>query len=214
MSEAFGVSLKVLLADIPLLLLVGGLLGWILARKNFWGKSLVSLLVQLPIVLPPSVMGFYLLFSLGRVELFQKAGFVFGFPGAALAAFIPAVPIMIQSSRAAFSSVNRDLEETALTMGKSKFAVFWKITFPLAKRTLLIGLGLSSARVLGDFGVTLMVAGNIPGRTQTLPLYIYGQVESLNFAQAHFAALLLVGIGIASLWFVKSLETGAHERIY
>ncbi|KUL01247.1 MAG: Molybdate ABC transporter, permease protein, partial [Synergistales bacterium 54_9] len=75
MSEAFGVSLKVLLADIPLLLLVGGFLGWILARKNFWGKSLVSLLVQLPIVLPPSVIGFYLLFSLGRVELFQKAGF-------------------------------------------------------------------------------------------------------------------------------------------
>jgi molybdate transport system permease protein len=148
------------------------------------------------------------------VELFQKAGFVFGFPGAALAAFIPAVPIMIQSSRAAFASVNQDLEETALTMGKSKFTVFRKITFPLAKRTLLIGLGLSSARVLGDFGVTLMVAGNIPGRTQTLPLYIYGQVESLNFAQAHYAALLLICIGIASLWFVKSLEMGAHERIY
>lgn len=213
MSEAFGVSLRVLLTDIPLLLLVGGFLGWLLARKDFAGKPVVSLLLQLPMVLPPSVIGFYLLFSLGQVEVFREAGFLFGFPGAALAAFIPAVPIMIQSARAAFSAVDRDLEETAMTMGKSRFEVFMRIILPLARRTLLIGLGLSSARVLGDFGVTLMVAGSIPGRTQTLPLYIYGQVESLNFAQAHFAALLLVGIGVTSLWFVKSLEAGAHERI-
>ena len=78
---------------------------------------------------------------------------------------------------------------------------------------LLVGLALSSARALGDFGVTLMVAGNIPGRTQTLPLYIYGQVESLNFARANAAALLLVGVGIGSLWLVRRMEAGSHERL-
>jgi molybdate transport system permease protein len=159
------------------------------------------------------VLGLYLLFTLGGISFFREAGFLFAFPAAVLGALLPSLPIMIQASRAAFAGVDRELEEAALTLGRRPWEVFLRVTLPLARRTLLVGLALSSARALGDFGVTLMVAGNIPGRTQTLPLYIYGQVESLNFARAHLAALLLVGVGIASLCLVRRLEAGAHERL-
>ncbi len=213
MERAFFISLKILAIDIPLLGLLGGGLGWLLSRKTFPGRELLSLLVQLPIVLPPSVLGLYLLFTLGSVPLFREAGLLFAFPAAALGALVPSLPIMVQAARAAFSGVDRQLEEAALTLGRTPLEVFLKITLPLSRRMLLVGLALSSARALGDFGVTLMVAGNIPGRTQTLPLYIYGQVESLNFARAHAAALVLVAVGIGSLWLVRRMETGSHERL-
>jgi molybdate transport system permease protein len=213
MERALFISLKVLAIDIPLLAVLGGGLGWLLARKEFRGREMVSLLIQLPIVLPPSVLGLYLLFALGQVSLFREAGLLFAFPATVLGALVPSLPIMVQAARAAFAGVDRQLEEAALTLGKGRWTVFRRITLPLARRTLLVGLALSSARALGDFGVTLMVAGNIPGRTQTLPLYIYGQVESLNFAQAHTAALLLVGVGIGSLWLVRRMEAGSHERL-
>jgi molybdate transport system permease protein len=213
MERALIISLKVLAIDIPLLALLGGGIGWLLVRRDFWGRELVSLLVQLPIILPPSMLGLYLLFALGRISIFREAGFLFAFPAAVLGALLPSLPIMIQASRAAFAGVDREMEEAALTLGRRPWEVFLRVTLPLARRTLLVGLALSSARALGDFGVTLMVAGNIPGRTQTLPLFIYGQVESLNLARAHVAALLLVGVGIASLCLVRRLESGAHERL-
>lgn len=213
MEQALLLSLKVLAIDIPLLALIGGGLGWILARKTFPCREALSLLLQLPIVLPPSVLGLYLLFFLGRIPGGGEAGLLFAFPATVIGALVPSLPIMIQAARAAFSGVDRQFEEAALTLGKGKWKVFTRITLPLARRTLLVGLALSSARALGDFGVTLMVAGNIPGRTQTLPLYIYGQVESLNFARAHTAALLLVTIGIGSLWLVRQMEAEAHERL-
>ena len=213
MERALFISLKILAIDVPLLAVLGGGLGWLLARREFRGRELVSLLVQLPIVLPPSVLGLYLLFALGQVPLFREAGLLFAFPAAALGALVPSLPIMVQAARAAFSGFDRTLEEAALTLGRGRWEVFRRVTLPLSRRMLLVGLALSSARALGDFGVTLMVAGNIPGRTQTLPLYIYGQVESLNFAQAHTAALLLVGVGIGSLWLVRRMEAGSHERL-
>ncbi|HON33897.1 MAG TPA: molybdate ABC transporter permease subunit [Synergistales bacterium] len=213
MAQALMISLKVLAIDMPLLTLLGGTVGWLLAKRDFRGRALVSLLVQLPIILPPSVLGLYLLLVLGRFSFFREAGLLFAFPAAVLGALIPSLPIMIQASRAAFAGVDSELEEAALTLGRRPWEVFLGVTLPLARRTLLVGLALSSARALGDFGVTLMVAGNIPGRTQTLPLYIYGQVGSLNFARAHLAALLLVGVGIASLCLVRMLEAGAHERL-
>ncbi len=118
---------------------------------------------------------------------------------------------MIQAARAAFASVDRDLEDVGRTLGKGEGTIFLSITLPLARRTLLVGVALSAARALGDFGVSLMVAGNMPGRTQTLPLYIYNQVETLSFGKANVAALLLVGAGFASLMFVRSLESGRSE---
>ncbi|HOK19336.1 MAG TPA: ABC transporter permease subunit, partial [Thermosynergistes sp.] len=90
-----------------------------------------------------------------------------------------------------------------------ELAVFWRVSFPIAKRFLMAGLALASARALGDFGVTLMIAGNIPGRTQTLPLYIYSRVEALDLAGANMAAILLTGVGVMSLLLVRRME-GAH----
>jgi len=213
MERALLISLKVLAIDIPLLAVLGGGLGWLLARHDFKGRELLSLLVQLPIVLPPSVLGLYLLFALASLPFQREAGLLFAFPATVLGALVPSLPIMVQAARAAFSGVDRTLEEAALTLGRGRWEVFRRVTLPLSRRMLLVGLALSSARALGDFGVTLMVAGNIPGRTQTLPLYIYGQVESLNFVQAHTAALLLVGVGIGSLWLVRRMEAGSHERL-
>lgn len=205
-------SLEVLFFTVPLLVLLGGWAGWTLARREFFGKEFCSLLVQLPLILPPSVMGFYLLFFIGRTPLLREMGILFSFPALVLGAAVSASPIMIQASRAAFASVDSELEDAARTLGKKESTVFFTVTLPLARRTLLVGLALSAARALGDFGVSLMIAGNIPGRTQTLPLYIYNQVETLNFARAHGAALLLVGSGLASLYAVRMLEEGRNGK--
>lgn len=204
-------SLKVLFFTVPLLILLGGGAGWVLARRDFFGKEACSLLAQLPLILPPSVMGFYLLFFIGRNPLLREMDILFSFPALVVGATVSASPIMIQAARAAFASVDRDLEDVGRTLGKGEGTIFLSITLPLARRTLLVGVALSAARALGDFGVSLMVAGNMPGRTQTLPLYIYNQVETLSFGRANLAALLLVGAGFASLLFVRSLESGRSE---
>lgn len=211
MGRALLLSLQVLACTMPLIVLLGGWAGWILARKEFPGKTFFSLLAQLPLILPPSVMGFYLLFFLGKTPWLRELGLLFSFPALVLAALVSASPIMIQAARAAFASVDRDLEDVGRTLGKGEGTIFLSITLPLARRTLLVGVALSAARALGDFGVSLMVAGNMPGRTQTLPLYIYNQVETLSFGKANLAALLLVGAGFASLLFVRSLESGRSE---
>ncbi len=202
------VSLKVLALSLPVIVILGGWIGWILARKAFPGKMLLSLLVQLPLILPPSVTGFYLLLLFGKTPFLRHLGVLFSFPALVIAASVPAVPIMAQAARAGFSSVNSEYEDAARTLGKGEGHVFFTITLPLARRSLLAGLALSSARALGEFGVSLMIAGNIPGLTQTLPLYIFSRVETLNFAQAHGAALLLALAGFSSLYAVRMLEEG------
>ena len=211
MGRALLLSLQVLACTVPILVLLGGWAGWILARKDFPGKPFISLLAQLPLILPPSVMGFYLLFFIGKTPWLKNLGILFSFPALVIAAVVSASPIMIQAARAAFASVDRDLEDAGRTLGKGEWTIFLHITLPLARRMLLVGLALSSARALGDFGVSLMVAGSMPGRTQTLPLYIYNQVETLSFGRAHMAALLLVAAGFASLMFVRSLEEGRSD---
>ena len=206
MTSALWVSLKVLAVDIPLLLILGTALGWLLAKRRFRGRELLHLLILLPVVLPPSVLGLYLLMLFGRVPFLHDLGLLFSFPAAAVAPLLPALPIMVQSARSGFASVDERLEDAARTLGDGEGAVFRRVTLPLARRFLLAGLALSSARALGDFGVTLMIAGNIPGRTQTLPLYIYGRVESLYFALAHMAAFLLTAVGVGCLLLVRAME--------
>jgi len=211
--NALFISLKVLACTVPLLCLLGGGLGWLLAKRDFRGRDILSLLLQLPVVLPPSVLGFYLLFGLAQCPFLRDAKILFAFPATVLGALVPALPIMIQAARAAFSGVDPQLEDAARTLGRREFDVFALVTLPLAKRTLLVGLALASARALGDFGVTLMVAGNIPLRTQTLPLYIYSRVESLDFMGAHIAAALLTAVGLGSLYVVHRMEASSHEHL-
>ena len=213
MNEALFLSLRVLAYAVPLLLVLGGALGWLLSRRRFRGRDLLSVFLQLPIILPPSVLGFYLLYGMGSIPFFREHHILFAFPATVIGGLTPALPIMIQAARAAFSGVDRDLEDATRTLGVGEWRIFFRVTLPLSRRMLLTGLALSSARVLGDFGVTLMIAGNMPGRTQTLPLYIYRQVESLNFGAAHVAAGILVAVGIACLAAVRRMETNRHERM-
>ncbi|AFM20851.1 MAG TPA: molybdenum ABC transporter permease [Acetomicrobium flavidum] len=212
MISSLIISLKVLAIDVPLLLIIGVALGWILAKTEFKGKDLLDVLVILPIALPPSVLGLYLLMTLSHIPFIREAEVLFSFPAAALAPLFPSLPIMIQAARSGFSSVDRQLEQAARTLGDSELKIFWRITFPLSRLSIMAGLALASMRALGDFGVTLMIAGNIPGRTQTLPLFIYSNVEAMNFLEANIAALLLTILGIASLLIVKKLE-GRHIEL-
>ncbi len=202
-------SLQVTGAATGLMLVIGLPLALLLARRRFPGATLVETLVSLPLVLPPTVVGYYLLLALGRnspvVEVFGWR-ILFTWGAAAIASAVVGLPLLVQSARAAIANVDPALENTARTLGSTEAAVLWRVTLPLARRGILAGLMLAAARALGEFGATLMVAGNIPGRTQTLPLAIYDAVQSRNYAQANWMVLLMTGLAFLSLWAVRRFE--------
>lgn len=188
--------------------ILGVLSARIVARNHFPGKRSLEALIMLPLVLPPTVVGFGLLYLFGRngpigsllLHLFDFQ-IVFTWVGAVLAAIVVAFPLMYQSAAASFQKYDRSLENAALTMGASKWRVFWTISFPLAWPGLLAGLVLTFARALGEFGATLMVAGYIPNETETIPLAIYFAVESGNRGAAMFWTISIIVIGFAAiLW--------------
>ena len=181
-------------------LLVGVSVAWLLARTRWPGRDLFGALFALPLILPPTVLGYYLLVALGRQSplgaWLDQIGLplVFTWRGAVIAASVAALPLVVQSARAALEGVDTELENVARTLGRSEMEIMATITLPLAWRGLFAGAMLCFARALGDFGATLMVAGDIPGRTQTLPLAIYDAVQSNNGAAAN-TLVLLVTIG-------------------
>lgn len=207
--DPFLLSLKVTAAATVLIFLAGGSLALVLARRHFRGQTLVETLIHLPLVLPPSVVGFYLLLSLGRdgplVQWFDL-NVLFTWPAAVIASTIVGLPLMFQASRAAIAGVDPALEQAARTLGSSELDVLWRVTLPLARRGVLAGLLLGAARALGEFGATLMIAGNIPGQTQTLPLAIYDAVQNRHYELAHHMVLLMTLLGFVSLWWVRRLE--------
>ena len=195
---------------------LGLALAWLLARHHFRGQTLVETVINLPLVLPPSVLGYYLLIGLGRgsplVEWFGLR-LVFTWQAAAIASTIVGLPLMVQSARAAIGNVDTALENAARTLGSSEPAVFWRVTLPLARRGILAGAILGSARALGEFGATLMVAGNIPGRTQTLPLAVYDAVQNRQYDQANVMVLALTALALGGLLWVRRLERPARPTI-
>lgn len=182
---------------------------WLLARTRFRGRELLEGLVVLPLVLPPTVLGYYLLVLIGhqgpvgRVLSAVGIELAFTWRAAVLAACVGSIALLVKSARAGFESVDRRLEDAARTLGRSEWGIFWVVTLPLASRAILAGTVLAFCRALGDFGITLMVAGNIPGRTQTLPLAIYDRVQAFRMDEANVLAaiavlvmlVLLVGVG-------------------
>jgi molybdate transport system permease protein len=213
--DALWLSLRVTAVATAALFICGLALGWLLARHHFPGETVVATLVNLPLVLPPSVVGYYLLLALGRgsplVEWFGWR-LLFTWPAAAIAAAIMGLPLMVQASRAAIASVDPALENAARVLGSSEPAVFWRVTLPLARHGILAGLVLGAARAMGEFGATLMVAGNIPGRTQTLPLAIYDAVQNQQYALANRMVLVMTVLAFLSLWAVRQLEQPARRR--
>src|ERR1700681_986420 len=182
---------------------IGLWLAYLLANRNFRGKEILDAAVTLPLVLPPTVLGYYLLVLLGRNspvgELYERIfgrPLVFSWQAALLAAQIHSAPLLVKSARAAFESVDRSYERAARNLGASELRLFWRVTLPLTRRSILAASALAFARALGDFGVTLMIAGNIPGRTQTVAIAIYDAVETGNGA---LARALVVAISVISL---------------
>ncbi len=183
----FSIRLSLLVATLSTVIvtIVGAAVGYLLARFKFPGRNLLDALFTLPLVLPPTVVGFYLLGIFGRGGwlgqfIFQYTGWspVFTWQACVIAAVVISMPLMSKTSRAAFESVDQTYEQVAYTLNKSRLETLFKVTMPLAWKGLLAGVALSFARALGEFGATLMLAGNIPGKTQTIPLAIYQATES------------------------------------
>jgi molybdate transport system permease protein len=198
---ALALSARVATLATGLTALVGIPLAYCLARRRFPGHGLLDLLVTLPLVLPPTVTGYYLIVVLGRrgwlgAPLYHATGWTVAFTwyGAVIAAAVMAMPLLVRTARAAIESVDPALEKAAYTLGRSEWRTALEVTLPLARRGILAGLVLAFARALGEFGATLMLAGNIPGRTTTVPLAIYTAVQTGEAGEATVLVAMLTGL--------------------
>ena len=205
-------SLRVAFISTVLVVVAGVSLAWALAAKSFRGREALDALVTLPLVLPPTVLGYYLLVLLGRgstvgrlYESITGGPLVFTWQGAVVAASVGALPLVVKTARAAFASVDAELEDAARTLGKSEWEVFRRVTLPLASRGVAAAAMLAFARALGDFGATLMVAGNIPGRTQTAAVAIYDATQTGRDAHALTLVLILSAAAFAVLYTTNRL---------
>ena len=189
-------SLKVAGWATALNLVFGVATGFGLSRWRSGARDVIDSLLMLPLVLPPTVLGYYLLVLLGRRGVIGgwldklDIQLVFTWQGAVIASTVVAFPLVLKSARAAFESVDPQLERAARTLGVSETAVFFRVTLPLAARGILAGGLLAFARALGEFGATLMIAGNLPGRTQTLSVAVYSAVQAGDDSTANFLVLV------------------------
>lgn len=205
-------SLRVAVLATMLALILGVALAWVLARRRFPGRDLLAAAVTLPLVLPPTVLGYYLLVALGRgssigrlLEGTLGISLVFTWQGAVVASSVVALPLVVRSTQAAFEAINPDLENAARTLGRSEVAIAFTVTMPLAWRGIVAGAVLAFARAIGEFGATLMVAGNIPGKTQTMPIAIYDAVQSGNMALANGLVLIITAATLVVLVLLGKL---------
>ena len=210
-------SLKVAGLATAIDLVLGVAVGWLLARRRFPGREFLDTVLTLPMVLPPTVLGYYLLVLIGRRGwlggwLHDTFGInlIFTWQGAVIAASVVAFPLVFKPARAAFEAVDGQLEQAARILGMKEAAVFFRITLPLAWRGIMAGLLLAFARALGEFGATLMVAGSIPGKTQTLSIAIY---EAVQAGQDDTANLLVLITSIVCVAVLLSAGKLAHGRI-
>lgn len=204
--NALWLTLKVAAWATLAAMLLGTLLGLLVARGQWPGKRLVEALLTLPMVLPPTVLGYYLIVVLGRnaplgqwLHEHLDITLMFTWQGAVIAASVVAFPLVFTSARAAFEGVNRDMEKAARVLGADELKVFLHVTLPLAMRGIAAGTMLAFARAMGEFGATLMIAGNIPGKTQTLSMAIYDAVQSGNDALANTLVIVISALCIVIL---------------
>ncbi|MDE2075872.1 MAG: molybdate ABC transporter permease subunit [Burkholderiales bacterium] len=193
--------------------------GYALSRHRFPGRELLDTVLTLPMVLPPTVLGYYLLILLGRHGwvgrmLQQTLGvqLIFSWQGAVVAATVVAFPLVFKPARAAFDSVDGQLEQAARVLGLTEWAVFFRVTLPLAWRGILAGVLLGFVRAMGEFGATLMVAGSIPGKTQTLSIAVYEAVQAGQDDVANHLVLVISVACIVVLWVAHRLAPGHAVR--
>ncbi len=199
-------TLKIASISTVFVTVLGILIAYMLAKREFTGKWLADVLVTLPLVLPPTVTGYILVLLLGKNGLFGSiftkitgSGILFTWQAAAIAAFVVSLPMMVKTATSAISAVDRNVEEAACILGRNEFETALFITLPLAKKGIIAGCVLSFARAVGEFGATLMVAGNIQGKTSTMPLSIYGAYQSGNNELANLLVLVLVVISLLTI---------------
>ncbi|MGG4608598.1 molybdate ABC transporter permease subunit [Providencia sp. Me31A] len=219
--EAIYLSLKVSSVAVLLSLPLGVLVAWVLVRCNFPGKTLLDSIIHLPLVLPPVVVGYLLLISMGKRGfigewLYNWFGFSFTFSwrGAALASAVVAFPLMVRAIRLALEAVDRKLEQAARTLGATPLRVFFTITIPLSLPGIIVGTVLAFARSLGEFGATITFVSNIPGETQTIPLAMYTLIETPG-AEVDAARLCIIAIVLAliSLLISEWLTRWGKKRL-
>jgi len=206
-------SLRVALSDLLVIVPIGLALGYLQARRDYPGRALVDVLIVLPIVLPPSVTGYYLILFLGRKgilggPLYELSGIsiIFTFWAAVIAAVVVSLPLFIKFAQAAFLGVDPDLEAVARTLGAGPTATFFRVTVPVAWRGLVAGAVLCFARALGEFGATLMFAGNIPGKTNTMTIEIWSAYQAGDDARAVALVITLTAASVAVVLAFSRLE--------
>ncbi|USZ14771.1 molybdate ABC transporter permease subunit [Moraxella sp. FZFQ2102] len=208
--QVIALSCKIALSSLAISILPALLMGYVLARKEFFGKSLLETLVFLPLVLPPVVPGYLLLITFGSQgvlgQYLAKIGMTLAFDwkGAVLASSVMGFPLMVQSVRLAIELVDRRLEIAGMTLGASRLQVFFGITLPLAKTGILVGAMLAFCRSLGEFGATITFVGNIAGQTRTLPLAIYSLLQQPN-GDEKILRLMFISIAVAfvAMWLAQ-----------
>jgi molybdate transport system permease protein len=199
-------TLKISAVSTFFVAVIGLLLAYVLAKKEFKGKWLADVLVTLPLVLPPTVTGYILVILLGKNGVLGGAftritgsGILFTWQAAAIAAFVVSLPFMVKTASSSIGAVDRNIEEAARILGRSELETALFITLPLAKKGIIAGCVLSFARAVGEFGATLMVAGNIQGKTSTMPLSIYGAYQTGNNELASLLVIVLVGMSFLTI---------------
>jgi molybdate transport system permease protein len=206
-------SLQVATVATVLIVLVGTGMAYILASKNFRGKEPLDILLTLPLVLPPTVTGYYLILFMGRNGLLGKYLFhwtgwsvMFTWYAAVLASFIVALPLMIKTTRAAIESVDRNLIKVSYTLGHGEFKTFFKVILPLSRKGIIAGAVISFARAMGEFGATLMVAGNIPEKTATMPTAIYTSASSGEWSKANMMVIFFTLVSGFFIYIANKLS--------
>jgi len=211
--DALKLSILIVSVSTVIVGVIGLTLAFLLAKRDFRGKELLDAILTMPLVLPPTVTGYYLIVLLGRRGIigeyvYDWTGWTFAFTwqGAVIAAVVVALPLMIKASRASIESINPNYEIASYTLGKGEFETFFRVVLPLAKRGIFAGIILSFARALGEFGATLMIAGNISGKTQTMPLAIYEAVAAGEERQAQILALVLTAISVSAIYLTNKIS--------
>jgi molybdate transport system permease protein len=216
---ATAVSLSLATLTTVLLLLISPPLAWWLARTRSRARSLVEALVALPLVLPPTVIGFYLLLAMAP-EGFLGAGWhaatgqalAFSFSGLVIGSLLYSLPFVVQPLSASFRTVDPGLLEAAAALGADPRRRFLTLILPMHRRALLAAAVLGFAHTVGEFGIVLMIGGNIPGETRVLSIALFDQVEAMRYADAHVTAGLLVAFAIATLVLVYRLQANPEPR--
>lgn len=211
--QAFWLTIRLALVVTVLLVIIGLPLAYWIAFSRWRWKFIVEAIVALPIVLPPTVLGFYVLIALGHRgplglwwESITGHTLAFTFEGLVIGSVLYSMPFAIQPFASSLSSVDANLIAASAVLGASKLRTFWRVMLPLSISGLLTGIALTFAHTMGEFGVVLMVGGNIPGVTRTLSINIYDQVQNLDYASANTTALVLIVIAFVLLSLVYSLN--------